>query len=230
MLTERLLTLESEPPARRFGRVFVGTPQQARGRSFRVVFVPGLAERMFPQKPREDPLLLDDAANAALDAALPTQRAPARGRAAAAAAGGRRRVRAAVRLVSAHRAERIARARAVVLRARRDARRHRPRAGSRVARGAGARRRQRHAGLAGAAASRGRHRRPGARPRRAAAAARRAGSSGGQGPRALPAQAERVPAALGHRPLGARPAAMVAERRPDARVAADRARRSPRSG
>jgi CRISPR/Cas system-associated exonuclease Cas4 (RecB family) len=59
VLTDRLLTVESEPPPRRFGRVFVGTPQQARGRSFRVVFVPGLAERMFPQKPREDPLLLD---------------------------------------------------------------------------------------------------------------------------------------------------------------------------
>ncbi len=62
VLTERLLTLESEPPSRRFGRVFVGTPHQARGRSFRVVFVPGLAERLFPQKPREDPLLLDDCA------------------------------------------------------------------------------------------------------------------------------------------------------------------------
>ena len=59
VLTDRLLTVESEPPPRRFGRVFVGTPQQVRGRSFRVVFVPGLAERMFPQKPREDPLLLD---------------------------------------------------------------------------------------------------------------------------------------------------------------------------
>ena len=33
VLADRLLTLESEPPARRFGRVFVGTPQQARGRS-----------------------------------------------------------------------------------------------------------------------------------------------------------------------------------------------------
>ena len=33
---------------------------QARGRAFRVVFVPGLAERLFPQKLREDPLLLDD--------------------------------------------------------------------------------------------------------------------------------------------------------------------------
>ena len=79
VLSERLLTLESEPPSRRFGRVFVGTPQQARGRSFRIVFVPGLAERMFPQKPREDPLLLD-ALRAGLGGvggvgpALPTQR------------------------------------------------------------------------------------------------------------------------------------------------------------
>ena len=65
VLTDRLLTVESEPPPRRFGCVFVGTPQQARGRSFRVVFVPGLAERMFPQKPREDPLLLDGLRSAA---------------------------------------------------------------------------------------------------------------------------------------------------------------------
>jgi ATP-dependent helicase/nuclease subunit B len=65
VLTDRLLTVESEPPLRRFGCVFVGTPQQARGRSFRVVFVPGLAERMFPQKPREDPLLLDGLRSAA---------------------------------------------------------------------------------------------------------------------------------------------------------------------
>jgi ATP-dependent helicase/nuclease subunit B len=72
VLSERLLTLESEPPRRRFGRVFVGTPQQARGRSFRVVFVPGLAERMFPQKPREDPLLLD-ALRVDADASLATQ-------------------------------------------------------------------------------------------------------------------------------------------------------------
>ena len=73
VLTDRLLTLESESPSRRFGRVFIGAPHQARGRSFRIVFVPGLAERMFPQKPREDPLLLDDV-RATLDAGLPTQR------------------------------------------------------------------------------------------------------------------------------------------------------------
>ncbi|MBI2189045.1 MAG: PD-(D/E)XK nuclease family protein [Acidobacteria bacterium] len=72
VLADRLLMLESEPPARRFGRVFVGSPQQARGRSFRVVFVPGMAERMFPQKPLEDPLLLDELRTSA-DASLRTQ-------------------------------------------------------------------------------------------------------------------------------------------------------------
>ena len=60
VLHDRLVTLDWEPPARRYGRVFVGTPHQARGRRFRVVFVPGLAERVVPQRPREDPLLLDD--------------------------------------------------------------------------------------------------------------------------------------------------------------------------
>ena len=72
VLAERLLLLETEPPARRYGRVFVGTPHQARGRAFRVVFVPGLAERMFPQKPREDALMLDDLRRVA-DTALPVQ-------------------------------------------------------------------------------------------------------------------------------------------------------------
>ncbi len=60
VLTDRLMSLEVEPPANRYGRVFVGSPHQARGRSFRIVFVPGLAERLFPQKLREDPLLVDD--------------------------------------------------------------------------------------------------------------------------------------------------------------------------
>jgi CRISPR/Cas system-associated exonuclease Cas4 (RecB family) len=73
VLADRLLTMESEPPAHRYGRVFVGTPDQARGRTFRVVFVPGLAERMFPQKPREDPMMLDGMREA-VDPALPTQR------------------------------------------------------------------------------------------------------------------------------------------------------------
>jgi ATP-dependent helicase/nuclease subunit B len=59
VLTPRLSTLTHEPPRRRQGRVFIGTPPAARGRSFRVVFIPGLAERVFPQKIREDSLLPD---------------------------------------------------------------------------------------------------------------------------------------------------------------------------
>ena len=59
VLRDRLIVLDWEPPFRRYGRVFVGTPHQARGRTFRVVFVPGLAERVVPQRPHEDPLLLD---------------------------------------------------------------------------------------------------------------------------------------------------------------------------
>jgi hypothetical protein len=76
VLHDRLVTLDWDPPARRYGRLFVGTPHQARGRSFRVVFVPGLAERVVPQRPREDPLLLDERREQ-VDAALITQ--PARG-------------------------------------------------------------------------------------------------------------------------------------------------------
>jgi CRISPR/Cas system-associated exonuclease Cas4 (RecB family) len=60
VLHDRLVTLDRDPPARRYGRLFVGTPHEARGRAFRVVFVPGLAERIVPQRPREDPLLLDE--------------------------------------------------------------------------------------------------------------------------------------------------------------------------
>ena len=60
VLQDRLLTLEREAPRQRYGCVFVGTPHQLRGRAFRVVVVPGLAERAFPQRVREDPLLLDD--------------------------------------------------------------------------------------------------------------------------------------------------------------------------
>lgn len=69
VLAPRLLTLTHEPPRRRHGRVFIGTPNAARGRRFRVVFVPGLAERIFPQRLREDALLLD-ARRVELDARL----------------------------------------------------------------------------------------------------------------------------------------------------------------
>ena len=72
VLARRLATIESDPPARRYGRVFVASPAHLRGRSFDVVFVPALAERLFPQKPREDPLLLDEVRDT-LDASLPRQ-------------------------------------------------------------------------------------------------------------------------------------------------------------
>jgi CRISPR/Cas system-associated exonuclease Cas4 (RecB family) len=70
VVADRLRMLERDPPRSRYGRVFVGGPQQARGRTFRVVFVPGLAERMFPQAPHEDPLMLDAEMRAPLGAAL----------------------------------------------------------------------------------------------------------------------------------------------------------------
>ena len=73
VVAERLLLLEYEPPKSRYGRVFVGSPHQARGRTFKVVFVPGLAERMFPQKPHEDPMMLDRELREPLAAGLATQ-------------------------------------------------------------------------------------------------------------------------------------------------------------
>jgi ATP-dependent helicase/nuclease subunit B len=59
VLAERLRTLRRDPPGRRYGRVFVGSIEEARGRWFTAVFLPGLAEGMFPAKVAEDPLLLD---------------------------------------------------------------------------------------------------------------------------------------------------------------------------
>lgn len=58
-ISDRLTQVFVEPPRSRYGRVFIGTPDQLRGRIFKMLFVPGLAERIFPQKLREDPLLLD---------------------------------------------------------------------------------------------------------------------------------------------------------------------------
>ena len=60
ILGERLRFSRSRPPKRRFGRVFVGGVEEAAGRSFEVVFVPGLAEGVFPRRAKEDPLLLDE--------------------------------------------------------------------------------------------------------------------------------------------------------------------------
>jgi len=60
VLSDRLRFLRRDPPQRRYGRVFVSSIEEARGREFAVVFLPGLAEGLFPQRAFEDPLLLDD--------------------------------------------------------------------------------------------------------------------------------------------------------------------------
>ena len=71
VLENRLSQLVVRPSGRRYGKVYVATIEEARGLAFDVVFVPGLAEKIFPQKVVEDPLLLDDARKA-LGADLPT--------------------------------------------------------------------------------------------------------------------------------------------------------------
>ena len=44
----------------RYGKLFVSSIEEARGMHFRLVFIPGLNEGMFPRQLREDPLLLDE--------------------------------------------------------------------------------------------------------------------------------------------------------------------------
>lgn len=59
---EQLLLEVSVPPSpQRYGHIFVGPSEAARGLSFAAVFVVGVAERMFPRKIVEEPLLLDSA-------------------------------------------------------------------------------------------------------------------------------------------------------------------------
>jgi ATP-dependent helicase/nuclease subunit B len=71
VLERRLIDVVQPPSERRFGRVFVASTEEARGLAFDIVFVPGLAEKIFPQKIAEDPIL-PDAARHALAAGLPT--------------------------------------------------------------------------------------------------------------------------------------------------------------
>lgn len=59
-LRPHLVELRQPPTGHRYGQVFVGNLGEAGGRSFKVVFLPGLAERRFPAPLREDPLLSDD--------------------------------------------------------------------------------------------------------------------------------------------------------------------------
>lgn len=59
VLEDRLRFLLRDPATHRYGRVFVSSIEEARGRAFDVVFLPGLAEGIFPRRAGEDPLLLD---------------------------------------------------------------------------------------------------------------------------------------------------------------------------
>jgi ATP-dependent helicase/nuclease subunit B len=59
VLAPRLLQIASPPPGARYGKVFVAPVEAARGLDFAAVFVPGLAEKVFPRKIGEEPILLD---------------------------------------------------------------------------------------------------------------------------------------------------------------------------
>jgi CRISPR/Cas system-associated exonuclease Cas4 (RecB family) len=59
VLGRRLTDLVVLPEERTAGRIFVAPVDAARGLAFDVVFVPGVAERLFPQKVGEEPILRD---------------------------------------------------------------------------------------------------------------------------------------------------------------------------
>ena len=60
LLESRLTTLERPQVGEGVGRVLVTISEGIRGRCRRVIIMPGLAERVVPEQPREDPLLLDE--------------------------------------------------------------------------------------------------------------------------------------------------------------------------
>ena len=74
ILGPRLHDLGIKPPPRRHGSVFVGSADSVRGLSFQVVFIPGLAERIFPRKIVEDPILPDAQRRETGPAGLSTRR------------------------------------------------------------------------------------------------------------------------------------------------------------
>ena len=71
VLSRRLTEMVRAPSGSPAGKLFVASIEEARGLSFEVVFVPGLAERIFPRKVIEDPIALD-AVRASLGEELPT--------------------------------------------------------------------------------------------------------------------------------------------------------------
>jgi RecB family exonuclease len=58
VMAPRLTSLTVAPKESRYGKVWVGAIEEARGMAFRCVFVPGVNEGLFPRPPAEDPLLL----------------------------------------------------------------------------------------------------------------------------------------------------------------------------
>jgi RecB family exonuclease len=64
VIAPRLCDLTVRPDPRPGGAVFVASIDLARGLEFEVVFVPGLAEKVFPARVIEDPLLPDEARRA----------------------------------------------------------------------------------------------------------------------------------------------------------------------
>lgn len=61
VLSPRLRELHVPATGRRYGAVFIASAEEVRGLCFDVVFVPGLAEKLFPRKILQDPVLLDEA-------------------------------------------------------------------------------------------------------------------------------------------------------------------------
>ena len=59
VLGPRLNTVRVPAKESRYGKVWVGGIEEARGMTFRRVFVPGINEGLFPRPPAEDPLLLE---------------------------------------------------------------------------------------------------------------------------------------------------------------------------
>ncbi len=57
VLAPRLNTLRTPPKDARYGKVWVGAIEEARGMAFRHVYLPGINEGLFPRPPAEDPLL-----------------------------------------------------------------------------------------------------------------------------------------------------------------------------
>ena len=194
-----------EPPAHRYGRVFVGTPHQARGRAFRVVFVPGPGRTDVSAAAARGPAAARRAARAARRGA----RRPGRSRQhrASAAAARRRRGDASGCGCRIRGSTSPSRARACRRSTRSTSCARSPDGFPIIASCASGGRR------AAARAWPGRRRRD---PVDAIddlehdlsvlqAAARLARPGDGEGPRALPASAERRAAALGDQPMGARP-------------------------